>query len=214
MVINAPPIEFEGLEEYSPWAGGGHSLLDFEGYIKVKVGEATPEQGKKDPSKWHAKVSIVCLDDDCMGMPLISRPIYKGLDKNGKSLNRQFADFLMSIGTDIEKIHDNAKKKAKGDAHATLAGLKDREGYVEVKWGSYEGKTTTEVANWISQEVYVKAAAVGGTRRRRRNPDGSFPGQQAAAPVDANAMGGNSASATTVDTMGPTTAGADPVPAL
>jgi len=211
-VSNAPAIEFEGLEEYSPWAGGGHGFLEFEGYVKVKVTDAEPEQGKKDPSKWQAKVGVVCLDDDCMGIPLIGRPIYKGMDRNGKNLNRQFADFLMSIGTDIEKIQANAKAKAKGDANATLTGLIGREGYVEVKWGSYDGKVTTEIANWISKEVYDKAAAVGGTRRRRTNPDGTVPGQQPAQQVDASQMGGASAPAPAGSA--PAGGGTDPVPAL
>jgi len=204
-MTQAPPIEFEGLEEYNPWAGGGHGFLPFEGYVKVRVSDAEPEQSKRDPSKWQAKVNVVCVDEDCVGTPLISRPIYKGLDKNGKNLNRQFADFLMSIGTTPQQIQDNAKAKAKGDAKSTLAGLAGREGYVEVRHSTFQGQQKTEIANWVSEDVYTKAVSIGANRRY---PAPQTPGN-GVATVNAANIGGAAAVV-----AAPAQVGNDPVPQL
>lgn len=182
-----PQLSFAGLEDYEPWAGGGHGFVPREGKYRVKINGATPDM-TKNGDKAFVKVECVVQDADAIGIPLIGRAIYHGADKNGKTLARQFGDLLVSSGTAAEQIRNHAKQGTSMPIEQAIAQLKDREAFVEVKFEVYEGELRSNIDSFISPEVYAKA--VEAKSHRGRTPDQFQTTQIGGAGAGAGGFGG------------------------
>lgn len=154
-----PVLNFEGNDDYQPYEGGGHTLLDQEGLYLAEVVSAVPERTKKG-DKALVKINMKLLDPDVVGAPVIGRAHYFGLDKNGKSMAKQFADVLVSAAIYTpEQIQQLSKQKQNIDPIAQAAQLVGRRVYLDYKFSTNEGQLTGEVANFVKPERYTEAAA-------------------------------------------------------
>jgi len=154
-----PPLSFLGLDDYKPYEGGGHGFVPQEGLYKVIVDRADAGL-TKDGTKGSVKVGGTIQDVDMgAGVHLMDDVLYSGVDSNGKNLARQFADFLVSTGTDPAVIRQQA---ATGGGNLKIddvcAQLIGRTAYIELKFDTYNGETRSKIANWILPERYLKAA--------------------------------------------------------
>jgi hypothetical protein len=188
-------LSFAGMQGYTPWEGGGHGFVDQEGYYKVRVESVTPGLAK-DGIKGLVKIGVQTAETDKPATPLISRVLYSGADKNNEPLVRQFCDFLHSTGTTIDNIQSWGQQGASMNIEQAVAQLVGREAYVELRFSSYNGRLTTEVANWISVDVYNKAAKNGiGMRGRKAADVNPAQLQGASAAPQAVQLGGPQAAA-------------------
>lgn len=165
-------VDFTPHTEYEPYSGEGASdRIPFDGYFKVNVASYKPYMTKaKDgqPPKPSIKVGAVIQDDDAKGMKLIDDVLCGGKDKNGEDLSRQLMEFLHSTGTPKDSIRQNAANKTKANIDAVMAKVVGRTAYCEVQADTYDGKETSRVINWITEERYNQAKTVGAHRRSRR----------------------------------------------
>lgn len=183
-------FSFAPHTQYAPYTGeGGSDPFPQDGLYAVKLGGFKPyfTKDKKFPA---LKVHGVAEDEDAKGLRLIDDVLCGGKDKNGDDLGRQFCDLLVSSGTAVDSIHQNAQKGVEGSISAITKQLVNRVAYVEIEADVYEGKETSKVRNWITKERYEQAKAIGAHRRKRR-----AVGQQAQAGAGGMNLGGGAAAA-------------------
>lgn len=160
-------FSFAPHKEYTPYSGDASDMIPFDGFVCVKLGNMKPYLTKE--KKYPAlKVAAVIGDEDAKGMRLVDDVMCGGKDKNGDDLGRQFCDLLVSAGTAVEAIRQNAANGATAPIEQIIAKIAGREAYCEIQADVYDGKDTTKVINWITKERYEMAKAIGAHRRPRR----------------------------------------------
>ena len=166
-----PPITFSAaLAEYKDWeGGGGNSLLPFNGYTFVKVVELESVESKSSPNQ-NAKITMVVLDDapwsgiNPKGMQLIKDIPYTGKRSDGKmNADTGFASFLRSSGTSMDKLAKLVGQTM--DIDAVFGTIKGRTCWVEVESKEYNGKVTSDLKNFVIEEVYNKQKKAGTHRK-------------------------------------------------
>jgi hypothetical protein len=155
------------MQEYTPFEGGAHGMLDQEGLYKVRIDSIEP--GVSNSGKGMVKVGCTTLDQDVSpNTPLISRVIYSGVDTNGNFMVRQFCDFMHSTGTPVDNIRQFGQANEVMNIEQACGQLIGREAYIEARFGEYNGRLTTEIANWIAKDRYDKQSSVGAHRGMRK----------------------------------------------
>ena len=199
-------FSFAPHKEYTPYSGDASDMIPFDGFVAVKLGNMKPylTKEKKFPA---LKVASVILDEDGKGLRLVDDVMCGGKDKNGDDLGRQFCDLLVSAGTPVDAIRQNAANGASAPIEHIIAKIAGKEAYCEIQADVYEGKDTSKVINWITKERYDQAKVIGAHRRSRRK----VVQQNAAGAQNVNLGGGiqtNAAGPGTNGTVAPAAAAA------
>lgn len=202
-------FDFSPYKEYVPYSGdGGSDLLPFDGIVTSKIVKIVPyitkskiHDGKEVGKKNAVKVYTVVTDEEgwkdaagvlhtAKGCKLISDVLCSGEDKNNEALGRQLIDLLLSTGTTLEKIHQNAAAGAKMGIKQIGQALTEKACYQRVRAAiTNQGKETTD-AEFVTPENYTQAKTIGAHRSSRK--------AVAPATVAAAAQGMNLGGVTTV----------------
>lgn len=176
-------VDLSDLAGFTPYEGlGSSSLLKQDGSFKVQLTKLVP--GKTDGNDGKFKLTYVAVvqDEDEKGATLIGDILCSGKDKNGNPMIRQLGEVLLSTGSTLETIRNSLSKQTNVDLNALANALKDKIGYARVEAETYEGRTTSKVKGFITEQAFKDAVAANAHRRPRRDaqPFVSQPGQQAA----------------------------------
>lgn len=164
-------INFADLPDYVPYDGdGAAALLPFDGYVRVQVKNYKETVTAGDTPKPQVALTLKVAEDDLPPHTLYGRVFTGGVDKNKKSLLRQFYDVLVSSG--LYTVEDLNKAAARGDSKGVGELLDEiiRQNsylYVEVEHHVYKGKESSGVNNFVTQKLYEKEVNAGTARKTR-----------------------------------------------
>jgi hypothetical protein len=141
---------------------GSSELLSHDGTFKFTIKNA--KSGKSKSGNDKLTVVLVCEDEDNKGRQLIKDVAAGGNDKNGKPLVRQLGDLLLAQGTGVEKIRAIGAQGSI-DLDALAQQLTGRAVFATVSADTYEGKTRSQIDNFVPVERYDADKAVGAHRK-------------------------------------------------
>lgn len=160
----ATTIITTGLADYAPYEGMGSSeLLTHDGTFKFTIKSARPGKAKQSGDD-KLTVVLVCEDEDNKGRQVIKDVAAGGNDKNGKPKIRQLGDVLLSRGTPVEKIRAIGQSGST-DLDALAQAITGSTVFATVSADTYEGKTRSQVDNFVEAARYEADKAVGAHRK-------------------------------------------------
>jgi hypothetical protein len=158
----APPVDFTGSKAWVPYEGDPVDFVPFEGYASARVTKCVPQKAKNS-SNWNMKINLVLEDEDCKGMRLIRYQPYTGTRDDGRQNMDGFREFLLSTGTDLEKIQALEGKQLSADEICKQ--VTGRVCFPSIGAGEYEGKPRSEVKGFIPKKKFEEEKAIGAHRR-------------------------------------------------
>lgn len=202
-------VDLGALADFTPSEGlGGNSLMAKDGSYSGKILKILQKKSESGNPMWL--VQQIVEDQDEKGASLLNNVLLGGKDRNGDSLARQLGQFLISCGYTTEQIRGFAKTgSVDGEALANKLCV-GKTVYFTAEAESYEGKLTSKVKNYITEQAYKDAVAAN-AHRKPHNAAVSFAGPPAGVTAGPTNVGGAAATGAPAGANG---AAKDPLAAL
>lgn len=160
-------FNYSGLEKYSPFDGGdGGGVVPAEGTYTLRI-DATSLEKSKDGTKGMVKIKGTITDPDGGNTPVVARPHYYGVDRNGENLARQFFDVLSSVGYPESELAKFASFQGQPfDVILNQLGLVGKTCSVRAKYDVYNNRLKT-VIEFVTPKVAEQDVKSGQARGRK-----------------------------------------------
>ena len=203
------------MEQYSAYAGSSREFYGFDGFVKGKISSMKACWSKTEDPKGMVVVGLVAQDADVQGKKQETNVLYTGVGSDGKSLVKQFCDFLNSTGTNENAIRSSAAGQPQSiQPLLDRIAAEDRDVYFQVQTKQHKGKYTTEVVGFVKPDRYAEAVKNNSHRWNRIAP-GAAPAAGAPNLGGAGAIvGGNGTGAYVEGAAAPSAGAGDPAPGL
>lgn len=180
-------VDLGELANFTPTEGlGGNALLKQDGFYKGHITKIVLKKSSTGNPMWL--VQQIVDDEDEKGQSLLQNVLLGGKDKNGEPLSRQLGAFMTGVGLTQDQIRAFAQKgSVDGEQLAQLFIGKPVHFSAEAE--TYEGKMSTKINNYVSEQQYKDAVAANAHRKPRR-ADASFSGTPAGVVSGPTNVGG------------------------
>ena len=139
-------------------------LCSQDGLVAAKI-ESITEKGLSSNNNLMLTARLGTVDDDpgMNNVVLFRNIVVSGTDTRGNKNVQQLFSFMESSGSTKQQIIASVGKSVDADdLNKTYSG---RTCYIQVRAKTYNGKESTEVAGFISQDAYEQEAKAGNHRQ-------------------------------------------------
>lgn len=156
-------VNLGDLADFTPSEGlGSNSLMKFDGSYKGKVTKIFNK--KAESGNPMLLVQLIVEDTDEKGAMLLHNVLIGGKDRHGAPLARQLGQFMIGMGFSTEQIRALSSKGTIDVDQLTVAFI-GRTACFTAEAESYEGKLTSKVKNFITEQNYLDAVAASAHRK-------------------------------------------------
>ena len=187
----ATKFTLDEAEKYEGARGPSRRMLaSQDGLVAAKI-ESVTEKGLSSNNNLMLTVRLGTVDDDpgMNNVVLFRNIVVSGTDTRGNKNVQQLYSFMESAGSTKQQIIASAGKSV--DADDLNKTYSNRTCYVQIRAKTYNGKESSEVAGFISQDAYTQEAKAGNHRQNHvfgKGAAGAIAPTNGAAAVSAPAI--------------------------